>query len=127
MHVFWQVSVLPQPSGGVPHAAETKEQVIGVQPQTLACGPPPHVSGAVQLPQVIVPPHPSSQGPQLNGFGQAVSGTHVQTLLTQLGRLGGHVPQSTKPPQPSEMLPQFCPAAHWVMGVQLLHWLLLQF
>ena len=36
----------------------------GVQPHTFALPPPPHVCGAVQAPQLIVPPHPSDMVPQ---------------------------------------------------------------
>jgi hypothetical protein len=61
--VFW----LP---GGVPPA----------DPQTFGVPPPPHVCGAVQVPQLIVPPHPSGIVPQLSGDGQLVSGVQPQTF-----------------------------------------------
>jgi hypothetical protein len=35
-----------------------------LHPQTLGVPVPPHVSGAVQLPQVTVPPQPSGIVPQ---------------------------------------------------------------
>jgi hypothetical protein len=38
--------------------------------------PPPHVCGAVQVPQFTVPPHPLGIVPQLSPAGHAVMGVH---------------------------------------------------
>src|SRR5687768_5778613 len=38
----------PQPSSTWPQLAAAASQVVGVQPQACALGPPPHVSGAAQ-------------------------------------------------------------------------------
>jgi hypothetical protein len=38
--------------------------VVLVVPQTFAVPPPPHVAGAMQVPQLIVPPQPSNAVPQ---------------------------------------------------------------
>ena len=50
-------------------------QVAG--PQTFALPPPPHVWGALQIPQLSVPPHPFGIVPQLSPAGQEVTGVHV--------------------------------------------------
>ncbi len=69
-----------------------------------------HVAGAVHVPQL--PPQPSS--PQLL-LGRQFGVQHVPAV--QMSPVG-HVPQSIVPLQPSEAVPQFCPAGHDVAGVQ---------
>ena len=52
-----QVTVLPQPSGSVPHWALSCWQVLPVQvepPHWLATPPPPQVCPLLQVPQLIV-------------------------------------------------------------------------
>src|SRR2546428_4415517 len=66
-------------------------------------------AGAVHAPQL--PPQPSS--PQLLPAQFRVQ--HVPAV--QMSPVG-HVPQSIVPLQPSEAVPQFCPAGHDVAGVQ---------
>lgn len=65
VQVLVQVIVPPQPSGAAPQATPAGQVVAGVQPQTFGVPPPPHVCGAVQLPQFSVPPQPSETVPQL--------------------------------------------------------------
>jgi hypothetical protein len=51
----------PHPSETDPQAAPNAAHVVGVHllaPHWLG-PPPPHVAGAMQLPQLSVPPHPS--------------------------------------------------------------------
>jgi hypothetical protein len=70
--------------------------------------PPPHVCGAVQLPQLSVPPHPSLGLPQL-AF-RSVQVFLVQVLpphwwvAPQLCPVG-QTPQFSVPPQPSLIEP----------------------
>jgi hypothetical protein len=78
---------------------------------------PPQVSGAEQVPQLIVPPHPSSTVPQLSPAGHAVAGVQTHWLLAQVDP-AAQVPQSIVPPQPSEIVPQLVTAGHAVSGVQ---------
>ena len=90
----------------------------GLRPQTLATPAPPHVWGAVQDPQISVPPQPSEIVPQLpvgQVFGMQVCGT--QTLFVHVA-LTAQVPQLSVPPQPSGIVPQFFPCAAHVVGVQ---------
>jgi len=54
--------------------------------------------------------------------GHVVSGVHVLThafVVVLQVRPVPHVPQLTVPPQPSGSVPQTCPAAHDVAGVQV--------
>jgi hypothetical protein len=58
-HVFTpvhvpQLSVPPQPSGGLPQFAPSDVHVDGVHPHTFGTPPPPHVCGAVHPPHVCV-------------------------------------------------------------------------
>src|SRR5215468_6383034 len=58
---------------------------VGPPPQTLATPPPPQVWGAVQVPQVSVPPQPSAMLPQVVPCAAHVVGVHValpHTLAT---------------------------------------------
>jgi hypothetical protein len=61
----WHVMTAPQPSSIMPHLAPTASHVFGRQPQWLGEPAPPHVRGAVQVPQSIVWPHPSDVVPQV--------------------------------------------------------------
>lgn len=63
LHCGVQLRVPPQPSEIVPHDAPRAAHVAGVQPQTFGVPPPPHVSGAVQVPHSMVPPQPSDAEP----------------------------------------------------------------
>jgi hypothetical protein len=69
------VRVLPQPSGTVPQfRLPSCAHVFGWHagaPHLPATPPPPHVSGAVQVPQSTVPPQPSLTGPQVTVEPQA--------------------------------------------------------
>src|SRR5262245_7176663 len=51
-------------------------------PQTLGVPPPPHVWGAVQLPQLNVPPQPFGSVPQLDPAGHASNGEHASIPLS---------------------------------------------
>lgn len=72
-HVPPQLTVPPQMLGIVPQFASAGH-VLSVQPQTFGLPglPPPHVSGAVQVPEPhrACPPHPSSIVPQSRPTGQ---------------------------------------------------------
>jgi hypothetical protein len=108
-------------------------------PHTLGVPPPPHTSGEEQVPQGMTSPQPSATGPQAPA-GQVVIGVHgpltppsptpsPQTFARppppQVAGEMQPVPQLTRPPHPFAMLPQFIPAGHVVIGVQLgaPHWL----
>jgi hypothetical protein len=81
----------------------------------LATPPPPHVSGAVQLPQLTVrPPHPSDCAPHVPGKSAHVFGVHrggppPHTLgVPPPPHVAGavHVPQlGVSPPHPSLCTP----------------------
>src|SRR5438067_1539279 len=80
-------------------------QLLGT-PQTLGIPPPPHVSGALHLPQLSAFPQPSPAGPHVKPRLPQVAG--VQVLVPHLpGPPPPHVsvpmhgPQSRGPPQPS--------------------------
>jgi hypothetical protein len=79
----------PQPLAIVSQSRPAGQEVSGVQPQTFACDgvPPVHVSGSVQLPQLIVPSQPSAIVPQLSPVGQVVS------------RVQPQIPAAPPPPQ----------------------------
>jgi hypothetical protein len=72
----------PHPSGMKPqfmplHATACAMGVHWLPPpQTLACPPPPHRAGDVQVPHGMTPPQPSAIGPHEFG-GHVVSGTHA--------------------------------------------------
>src|SRR5712691_2618892 len=53
---------------------------VGLPPQTLATPPPPQVWGAVQEPQVSVPPQPSAIVPQFLPWAAQVVGVQVAVL-----------------------------------------------
>jgi hypothetical protein len=90
--------------------------------QTFVTPAPPQVCGAVQAPQVSVPPQPSGIVPQFFPCAAQVVGVHVpQTFATPAPpQVCGAVqaPQVSVPPQPSEIVPQFFPCAAQVVGVQ---------
>jgi hypothetical protein len=63
-----QLSVPPQPSGGVPQVAPSAAQDVGTHgpiPHRFGIPPPPHVSDPVHAPQVSVPPQPSATVPHV--------------------------------------------------------------
>jgi hypothetical protein len=88
---------------------------MGVQPQTLARPPPPHVWGELHEPQFKLPPHPSGMVPQFLPWAAQVVGWQMQTLLPHI-RPAPQAPQSSVLPQPSERVPQFFPWAAQVVG-----------
>src|SRR5438093_3081233 len=95
---------------------------VGAVPQTFAT-PAPQVCGAVQAPQVSVPPQPSAIVPQSFPCAAQVVGVHVpQTFVTPAPpQVCGAVqaPQVSVPPQPSAIVPQFFPCAAQVVGVHV--------
>src|SRR5262249_28411274 len=94
-----------------------------VMPQTFATPPPPQVCGAVQTPQVSVPPQPSGIVPQFVPCAAPASRVQVpQTFAAPPPpQVSGAVqrPQVSVPPQPSGIVPQFFPCAAQVVGVQV--------
>src|SRR5436190_449555 len=92
--------------------ARPRQLVPPPPPQALGTLPPPHVAGAVQLPQLVVrPPQPSGCGPHVPGKSVHVFFVHAgapppHTLgVPPAPQLAGavHVPQlAVSPPQPSE-------------------------
>src|SRR5439155_25838849 len=67
-----------------PVAVRVSSAVAGAgapTPQTLATPPPPQICGAVQTPQVSVPPHPSGIVPQFNPFAAQVVGVHTPQMF----------------------------------------------
>jgi hypothetical protein len=105
------------PHVALPHAALTDS---GVQPQTFAVPPPPHVLGAVQPPQSCDPPHVSVIVPHFPV--QLQLGTHPHTPGVppppHVTPVPLHVPQSSVPPHASAIDPQFFPCAAHVVFVQ---------
>src|SRR2546423_463534 len=97
--------------------------VAGTQPaeppHTPGVPPPPHVCGAVQVPQSNVPPQPSPCWPQLIAIvaqSAVVFGTQPAVPPHTLGApppphvCGAvQVPHSSSPPHPSATGPQFTP------------------
>ncbi len=86
--------------------------MVGVQPQTLAVPPPPHVCGAAQVPQLSVPPQPFGMDPQFLFCAAHVVGVQPQTFgVPPPPQVCGatHRPQLSVPPQLSGMPPQFLP------------------
>src|SRR5882672_11339759 len=94
-------------------------QVVWVaHPHTPAVQPPPQVLGAVQEPQSIIPLQPSDAVPQFCPPEQVVAGwqTHVPELV-QLWP-GGHDPQSSVVPQPSDSGPHTTLCSTHVVATQ---------
>lgn len=93
-----------------------------MQPHSFAVPPPPQVSGAVQSPQLSVPPQPSEMVPQFFPAGHAVSGVQPQTpAVPPPPQVFGavQVPQFTRTPQSSVNVPQLNPSVpHVSVGVQ---------
>jgi hypothetical protein len=74
----------------------------------------------VQVPQLIIPPHPLEAVPQFCPPGQVVAAVHPQWLVTPpppqvFGDM--HVPQLIVPPHPSGAVPQSCPLGQAVPAV----------
>jgi hypothetical protein len=69
-------SVPPHPSSPEPHCQPSCAHVFGVHPHWFATPPPPHVFGAVHVPQSVVPPQPSEIVPQFSPAPH-VFGAHV--------------------------------------------------
>ncbi len=116
-------SVLMHPSDTVPQAAPICMQVFGVHPHWFGVPPPPHVLGAVQLPQVSIPPQPFEIIPHSPAV--QVFGVHPQTLAPASPGPPPHVsgavqdPQLTMPvPHPFGIDPQLSGAGHAVSGAQ---------
>jgi hypothetical protein len=92
----------------MPQFCPAGHDVRGVQPQTLGVPPPPHVCGAVQVPQFTVPPQPFGTVPQLSPAGHVVRGVQPQTPgVPPPPQVCGAVQMPQEPPQPSG--PQFLP------------------
>jgi hypothetical protein len=119
----------PQPSAIEPQLAPAAAHVVGVQPHTFGVPPPPHVWGAVQEPQRSVPPQRSGIEPQLAPAAVHVVGVQAPASPAPVPQTftvppPPHVcgavqePQRSVPPQPSEIDPQFAPAAAHVVSVQ---------
>src|SRR5438094_5907967 len=103
-----------------PVAVRVSSAVAGPAPQTFATPPPAQVCGAVQVPQVSVPPQPSAIVPQFFPWAAHVVGVQPQTFATPPPpQVWGavQVPQLSVPPQPSAIVPQFFPWAAHVVGV----------
>jgi len=85
---------------------------VHVAPHTLGVPPPPHVCGALHVPQLSVPPQPSGIDPQFLPCAAHVVGVHgrVQVLFVQTWPLGQE-PQLRVPPQPLPIEPQL-PVMH---------------
>jgi hypothetical protein len=124
-----QLTMPPQPSGAVPQllVPQAWAAVCGVQPQTfgLLWVPPPQVCGAVHPGTQVMEgqPLPGVNVPQLSPAGHVV--WQVVTHWPELVHIWPaplHMPQVTRPPQPSgavphTAVPQACAA---VSGVQML-------
>jgi hypothetical protein len=61
-----------------PQTMPCAAHVVGVQPHTFATPglPPPHVAGAVHVPQSSVPPHVSEMLPQFFPWSAQLFGVH---------------------------------------------------
>jgi len=97
----------------------------GWQPHRFGTFPPPHVLGAVHVPQSSVPPHPSGMVPQLAPSAAHVLGVqpHVYGVVPPphvSGKTHGS-PQSSAVPHPSSGLPHVAPSWPHVCGEQM-HW-----
>jgi hypothetical protein len=95
-------------------------------PQTLGVPLPPHVCGAVQPPQLMVPPHPSGIVPQFAGDGHWVSGVQPQTFGVppppHVSGMTQHVKPQIVPPAiavPTQL--PFWQVSLWVHGLPSLH------
>src|SRR5256885_6275537 len=92
-----------------------------VLPHWPGTPPPPHVAGALQLPQFKIPLQPSPAGPQVRLCCAQVSGTQLDAHFPatppppQLCP-AGQVPQGMVCPHPSAMVPQLFPCAMQVVG-----------
>jgi hypothetical protein len=93
-----------------------------VHPQTLVAPPPPHVCGVTQpAPHAMFVPQPLGTDPQFCPAGQlAAVGVHPHTLAApppphEFEPLQG--PQSSDPPHPFAIAPQFLPCCAQVVGV----------
>jgi hypothetical protein len=91
------VSIPPHPSSITPQCAPAASHVLGLQPQRLAAPAPPHVSGAVHVPQLSVFPQPSETVPQFKLSVRHVFGTQIP------------VPHLFAPPTPHMSVPVHVP------------------
>jgi hypothetical protein len=130
----------PQPSGYGPQFAVAGHAAIGTHgagvPHWLGARAPQNCPGGHVVPQLSTLPHPSPIGPQFAPALAHVRGVTLQpasvappsppdgtphwlcVLAPQISPLA-HVPQSSVPPHPSPIGPQFaCCAAH-VSGVHI--------
>src|SRR5947199_2386647 len=94
-----------------PVAVTVSVAVVGATPQTFATPPPAQVCGAVQAPQVSVPPQPSAIVPQFFPWAAHVVAVQPppQTFATPPPpQVCGAVPepQVRVPPPPSAITPQ---------------------
>src|SRR6059036_300740 len=70
-----------------PVAVRVSTAVVGALPQTFATPPPPQVCGAVQAPQVSVPPQPSAIVPQFFPCAAQVVGVQAGVVTTPCHRV----------------------------------------
>ncbi len=104
-----------QPSLAPPHSRPRSAQVCGAhrETRTPAHTPPSQGMHGSQVPQSRVPPHQSSQVPQLKVAVAHVRGTQVvqSPAVPPIGQVPSelHAPQSRTLPQPSATLPQEIP------------------
>jgi hypothetical protein len=94
-----------------------------MQPQRFAVPPPPHVWGAVHIPQWSMPPQPSDASPQSRPSDAHVFGVHGPAphwlgAAAPHTCVGGHMPHMSVCPQPSDVVPQLAPCAAQVVGLQ---------
>jgi hypothetical protein len=114
----------PHPSGIEPQCSSMASQLVGVQPHVFGVSPPPHVWGAVHVPQSSMPPHPSGIEPQCASMASQLVGVqpHVFGVSPPPHVWGAvHVPQSSMPPHPSGTSPQLASASLQVLGVHQGH------
>lgn len=117
-------SLPPQPFGGLPHAAFSAAQVVGVHPQVWGTPPPPQDSGGLQSPHESVAPHPSELTP--HDAPSCAQEVGVQGFSPQrLGpsppqyRPAAQFPQARMPPHPSGAVPHSAPSSAQVLAVQV--------
>ena len=94
---------------------------LGGQPHTFAAPAPPHVWGAVQLPQLSVPPQPLAAEPQSLPSAAQVAGVQPHTFaMPPPPQFWGavQVPQLRVAPHASATVPQFLPSAAQLVGTQ---------
>jgi hypothetical protein len=85
-------------------------QLVGEQPHWVAMPPPPHVSGAVQVPHETVFPQPSFQSPHVVAPHPSGVQPHRDGSPPPPHVSGGvQLPQETFPPQPSLNDPHVAP------------------